>query len=135
MIRRALVGAALLALMGSPSFAGGYSGVDDVNMRQSGVTAVTGTFSATGQSASFIPNAGRPFNISITGTFVGTVELDRFLNGAWQPVTVGVNGTTIQLEQWSATASDQWTEPQAYVSYRLNATAYTSGTITYALSQ
>ena len=100
-----------------------------------GATPVAGAFTATGPSATFFPVARIPFNISIQGTFSGTVELDRYLNGAWQPVTVTTAGTSVQLEQFTAPASDQWLEPQAGVAYRLNATAYGSGTVNYSLSQ
>lgn len=94
-----------------------------------------GSFTATGQSPSFSPTNTRAFNISIQGTFVGTVQLERFLNGVWQPVTVAAGSTITQMAVWSAKASDQWFEPVANVLYRLNCTAYTSGTINYAVGQ
>ncbi len=102
---------------------------------QPGIQPVNGTFAATGQSASWTPLAGQGFNIHLTGTFVGTVQLERQLNGVWAPVTVSAGGSIIQMELWSAPASDVWGEPQYGVSYRLNCTAYTSGTITYQVSQ
>jgi hypothetical protein len=49
-------------------------------------TTVSGTFSATGNSADFIPNVGKfnnsqQFNVHIYGTFVGTVLLERSFDG------------------------------------------------------
>lgn len=96
-------------------------------------TPVASSFTATGQSANFTPIAGRPFNISLWGTFVGSVQLERsFDNGStWLPITAA--GT--QIFVWSASASESNEESEFGVIYRLNCTAYTSGTINYRLSQ
>ncbi len=102
---------------------------------QASIQPVTGSFTATGQSASWVPAAGQGFNIHITGTFVGTVQLERRLNGVWAPLTFSAGGNTTQMEQFAAPASDIWIEPSYGVSYRLNCTAYTSGTIAYQVSQ
>lgn len=102
--------------------------------------AVTGTFTATGQSTGFpprpslggvSPSAG--FNVSLWGTFVGSVQLERsFDNGTtWLPLTAA--GTPLYV--WTAPASEVCEEPEAGVLYRLNCTAYTSGTVNYRLSQ
>lgn len=103
------------------------------NFAPSAKTAITGTFAATGQSASFTPIAGREFNVTLRGTFVATVQLERsFDAGAnWSPITAA--GT--QLYLWTAPASETAEEPQYGVLYRLNDTAYTSGTVTYRISQ
>lgn len=92
--------------------------------------AVTGTFAATGQSASFAP-LGRDFNVSLWGTFVGSVQLERtFDNGAnWLPITA--DGT--QLYVWTAPASESASDPEQQPVYRLNCTAYTSGTVNYRI--
>lgn len=93
----------------------------------------TGTFSATGQSNSVTISPIRPFNVSIWGTFVGSVQLKRSFDGGttWLPITAA--GT--QLYAWTAPASEVAEEPEANVSYRLECTAYTSGTINYRISQ
>lgn len=96
------------------------------------VTLTSGTFTGTGQSAAVVvqPNG---FNVSEWGTFAATVQLERsFDNGVtWLPVTA--NGT--QLELFTAPVSENWAETEAGVLYRLNCTAYTSGTVNYRISQ
>jgi hypothetical protein len=101
---------------------------------------VTGTFTALGQSNAFLPEGlnefgevDHQFNVSLWGTFVATVQLERsFDNGTtWLPLTA--NGT--QVMKWTAPASESTGETEAGVLYRLNCTAYTSGTVNYRLSQ
>jgi hypothetical protein len=93
---------------------------------------VTGTFGATGQSAAFAPISARPFNVSVWGTFSGSVQLERSFDGsAWLPITAA----GMQLYVWSAPASEVAEEPEYGVLYRLNCTAYASGTINYRMSQ
>lgn len=100
--------------------------------------AVTASFTATGQSASFTPEGANtpessaPFNMSLWGTFVGTVQLERSFDSGvtWLPITA--LGTSITF---TAPASEVFAEPEVNVRYRLNCTAYTSGTINYRLSQ
>jgi len=100
-------------------------------------TAITGTFGATGQSASLCPKQGDyhhqsySFNMSLWGTFVGTVQLERsFDNGTtWLPITALGSSIT-----FTAPASESFEEPEVGVIYRLNCTAYTSGTVNYRLS-
>lgn len=102
------------------------------NAEPSGRAPVESTFAATGQSGTFTPVAGRPFNVSVWGTFVGSVQLERsFDDTNWFPITAA--GT--QLYVWTAAASEVAEEAEAGVSYRLNCTAYTSGTISYRISQ
>lgn len=102
------------------------------NNGASGVTAVASTFTGTGQSASFAPTAGRGFNFTLSGTFVGTVRLDRsFDNGStWHPVTA--MGAAVSF---TAPCTEVLEEPESAMRYRVNCVAYTSGTITYRLSQ
>jgi hypothetical protein len=101
---------------------------------------VSGTFAAAGQSSSFKPvmrvMAWGEFNIFLSGTAVATVELERSYNSGttWHKVYAG--GT--QLYTWSYNSinlSETAEEPEPGVVYRLNCTAYTSGTVTYRISQ
>jgi hypothetical protein len=98
---------------------------------------VTGSFGATGQSASFQPRILSKriaqFNVSVWGTFVGTVQLERTFDSGtnWLPITSGGSASF----KYTAPASEQQTEPEQTAQYRLNCTAYTSGTINYRLSQ
>lgn len=58
----------------------------------SNTTPVTGTFTASGQSAAFSPLPGRPVKILLTGVFGGaTVTTMRSVDGAttWNPMTAG----------------------------------------------
>lgn len=91
---------------------------------------VTGSFTAAGQSSaeSF---RGR-FNLTLSGTFVATVRAERsFDDGAtWHPLTSGGSSVT-----FSAPCTEVLDEPEGAVLYRLNCTSYTSGTVTYRLSQ
>lgn len=98
------------------------------------VTNIAATFGATGQSASFRPAAGRPFNVSIWGTFVATVQLERsFDDGStWVVCSRDSAGTNAS---YTAPASLLIEEPEAGVLYRLNCAAYTSGTVSYRISQ
>ncbi|WP_454760575.1 hypothetical protein [Caulobacter segnis] len=100
---------------------------------------VTGTFTATGQSSAFTPTVGsrstiNAFNISASGTFVATVQLERsFDNGDnWFVCSSDASGTTAS---WTAPFSVVGEEPTPGVVYRLNCTAFTSGTVTYRISQ
>ena len=99
----------------------------------SGVTAVVSTFGATGSSATLTPIAGRGFNVSIWGTFSASVQLERSFDGGttWLPITAA----GVQLFVWTAPASEVNQEDQISVAYRLRCTAYTSGTVSYRISQ
>ncbi len=101
------------------------SGTDTANPLSSG------SFAATGQSAPVVLYGD--FNVSLWGAFVGTVALERSFDGGttWLPVSSAA-GTAAS---WTAPVSTTWTEPEHNVAYRLNCTAYTSGTINYRLSQ
>lgn len=101
---------------------------------------VTGSFTATGQSGTFVPTVGArdtntgKFNVSASGTFVATIKLERsFDNGDnWFVCSSDASGTEAS---WTAPFSVVAEEPSAGVLYRLNCTAYTSGTVTYRISQ
>lgn len=92
----------------------------------SGVTAVAATFTSSTQSASFTPQAGRPFNVSLWGTFVASTALERSFDA----------GTTWLPCATARTAPDSFVclEPEYGVLYRLNCT-WTSGTVNYRISQ
>lgn len=99
---------------------------------------ISGTFTATGQSSSFEPDRrtvrDNQFNVTLSGTFVGTVQIERsFDRGAnWRAISRDSAGTAAA---YTAPMSVVVEEPEAGVLYRLNCTAYTSGTITYRISQ
>ena len=132
--------AAILAALGSPFQAGASIGntafgASGPAFAASGKTPITSTFTATGASASFTPIYGRDFNVSIepSTSFVGSVQLERQFAGesTWNQLTAA--GT--QLYVWTAPASETASEPEVGVVYRLHCTAWTSGTISYRISQ
>jgi len=90
------------------------------------VGSVTGTFAATGDSAE-VELVG-PINLSLTGTWVATVKLQRSFDD-------GV--TFLDVASYTANAEELGAkvEPESGVLYRLSCSAYTSGTVTYRLSQ
>jgi hypothetical protein len=88
------------------------------------VASVSGQFTGTGASAS-VALYGK-FNVSVQGFGTATVALQRsFDNGStWNTV-----------ESYTAPTDKVGEEPEAGILYRLNCTAYTSGTIAYRLSR
>lgn len=95
--------------------------------------AVTGSLTATGATNSFRPNGKSPaFNFTVSGTFVGTVRPERSFDDGdtWHPLTA--LGSAISF---TAPCSEVFEEPENYVLYRANCTAYTSGTIAVRMSQ
>lgn len=94
-------------------------------------TAFTGAFSATGASSAF--RLQGHFNFSLYGTFVATVSLERSFDGG----TTWLNCTRSDGSAGTFTApvSLVCLEPEAGVLYRLNCSAYTSGTVSYRLSK
>ena len=100
---------------------------------------VTGSFTATGQSTSFLAY-GR-FNILLygnsgpNGAWTGTVRLERSFDGGTTWIVAGVGGAG-QQASWNtgADVSVVADEPEMGVLYRLNCTAHAAGTINYRLS-
>jgi hypothetical protein len=94
------------------------------------------TFARTGNA---IQTTGADANATYTGAavnYVGTIQLERSFDGGatWIVANIGGSGT---LAQWTAgtPVSLSFGEPEKQTLYRLNCTAYTSGTINYRISQ
>lgn len=84
---------------------------------------VTGTFTGTGVSASLMLE--RHFNISINGGS-GTVQIQRSFD----------DGSTFRkVKEYTADIEETGIEPEGGIYYRLECTAFTSGTISYRLAQ
>jgi hypothetical protein len=104
------------------------------------IKVVSGTFGALGNGTAFMPeNASTPedaapYNIAIFGTFVGTVVLEKsYDNGTtYIPVNRMNTGTPISF---TAPATEVCFEPEDGVLTRFRCSAFTSGTISYRLSQ
>ena len=96
---------------------------------------VQGTFTATGESG-WVPLRG-PFGFTLQGG-VGTVQLERSYDGGVTAYTISKN-TDGDAASYTLTAGQEvgleGFEPEDAVLYRVACTAYTSGTITYRLSQ
>src|SRR5262249_17311740 len=93
---------------------------------------LTGSFAGTGAGSSIAFRDS--FNASIWGVFVGTVVIEKsYDNGSsWSAVSKDPSGAAAS---YTAPASVVVTEPELGILYRLNCSAYTSGTINWRLSQ
>lgn len=94
--------------------------------------ALTGAPGAA-SSGVLAPTDGRRVNVAIWGTFVATVAVERSFDGGttWVPVSRDMIGTATAF---TVPASVQITETESGVLYRLNLSAYTSGTANVRLS-
>jgi hypothetical protein len=111
----------------------GGSAAEGTGFPPSGTSPVTSAFTAAGQSAAFIPLAGRPANISIWGTFAASLQLKRSFDGGTTLLPLTAAGVT--LYAWTAPASESFEETESGVEYFLACTGYTSGTVNYRISQ
>lgn len=104
---------------------------------------VSGTFTGTGSSGSFKPIPQAPqahergtgyFNITLGGTFNATVAIKRsFDDGAtWNTVSRDASGLAAE---YTAPISVVCIEPEQDVIYKLECTAYASGTVNYRISR
>lgn len=95
------------------------------------IVAKTGSFTGTGQSDTVCLKG--QFNVTIWGTFVGTVHMERSFDGGttWVDYTSPNNNAFT----WTGAISTVGEEPEVGVLYRLDCTAFTSGTINYRISQ
>lgn len=125
----ALIAAGNALLTAHSGYLDGVEGLLAAKTIASGRPAVSGTFAATGQSAVFAPISGRDFNVTIAGG-AGAVQMERsFDAGATWFVSI-TDSVRVALPP-SFTLS----EPEYGVQYRLNCTAFTTGPITYRVSQ
>jgi len=97
----------------------------------SGVDAVTGTLDAVEVGAEFEPAPGRDFNITVSGTFVATIVVERSFDSGATWHAKWPSGVYSITDPRSFADS----ESEAGVVYRLNCTAWSSGTATYRMSQ
>jgi hypothetical protein len=101
-------------------------------------TAAQGGVLIAGTFASAVPSGAATiygsFNVSLWGTFAATAQLQRTFDGGatWLAVSSDPAGDPLQ---WTAPASLTWTEVEKQVGYRLACTAWTSGTVSYRVSQ
>lgn len=125
----------------SPAWAGIQGTVSQTPPAGDQANAVmSGTFTTTGQSASF--TAWGDFNILIygsggpNGNWNATVRLERSFDGGTTWLVAGIGGAGQQAiyNTPNQDVSVVAFEAERGVLYRLNCTAYTSGTINYRLS-
>jgi hypothetical protein len=106
----------------------------------SGVSSVAGSFTTASNSGTFVPAAGRTFNVAVWATggiapgssLSGTVYLARSIDGGTTFLPLTANGS--QLESFTTVASETWSESQVGVPYELVCSSVT-GTINYRFSQ
>jgi hypothetical protein len=96
---------------------------------------VAGTFSATGASTPAVVRG--EFNVSLWGTFAGAVQLERSFDGGtgWIACALNREALPVYFAGGGGPVSYRWREIEPDVLYRMNATAITSGTANYRLSQ
>lgn len=101
---------------------------------------VSGSFTGTGHSTCFAVQG--QFNVTIygssppQGTWSATVQLERSFDGGTTWIIDTIQPTQTQAI-WSTASHDvstQFFEPEAGVLYRLDCTAFTSGTANYRMS-
>lgn len=100
---------------------------------------IAGVFTGTGVSSAFVFYGS--FNVLIygsggpNGAWVGSVRLERSFDGGTTYIVCGVGGDGTQaVYSTGADVSIPVNEVERDVAYRLNCTAYTSGTINYRIS-
>lgn len=87
-------------------------------------TTVTSTFTATGFSSTIFVPAGQKLRIQLLNTFVGTVKV-------WVSYDAG---SSYQLESTNTATLVKLTDAQLRnATYKLECSAYTSGTVTYSM--
>jgi hypothetical protein len=91
---------------------------------------VSGTFTATGASQAYCFFG--PFNISVWGTFSGTVLVQRSFDGGTTWLTR--LDTPVGSGSFTAPATFALSEPEQGVSYQLECSVFTSGTVNYRMS-
>lgn len=99
---------------------------------QATVRAVTGTLGAA-TSAPSTEFSGY-FSVNIWGTFSATAVLEKSYDGGttW---LAAQKDTSTAAPSWTAAASVVIYEPESGVLYRIRCSAYTSGTISWRISQ
>jgi hypothetical protein len=98
----------------------------------SGTTPVTGTFTASGNSAVFVAQPGRAVWVKLNGTFSATITVQRCSDGTAttaQAITVGGASYAVFTAPCQEAVSS---EDDTGVGYLLNC-AWTSGTVNYQL--
>jgi hypothetical protein len=100
----------------------------------SAMRKTVGTFAATGQSGWMDARMSFPMNVALFGTFVATVALECSFDGGTTaiPVSRDALGTPATF---TAPVRLVVQEGEGGVPYRWNCTAYTSGTVSWRLSE
>lgn len=100
----------------------------------SGIPSVAGNLSATGNSLTFSPIAGRPFNVRVAGTFTGNYQIQRLLSGdSWQTISRDSAGNSAVYAD-NIPFNGTLVESEAGATYRIAFTR-TTGSIDYRFSQ
>jgi hypothetical protein len=88
------------------------------------IAALSGNMTGTGATSSVSLEGG--FNLSLSGFGTATVAAQRSFDGG---------STWVTIDSFTSDTEQRAVESESGVLYRLNCTAYTSGTIAYRLSR
>ena len=102
-------------------------------MTTAGKTFVESTFTATGVSEG-VPIQGHA-NVLIGGTFVATVQVQKSFDGGATWFVVSRDSAGALAEYTSPGFNGTIIEPESQILYRLECTAFTSGTVVYRISR
>ena len=99
----------------------------------SATLVVTGTLASVAAGSAFLAPSSGVFNLALWGTFSATLRFEKSYDGGttWIPVSRDLTGTDATFV---APGSLQIRDTEAGNLYRVNCTAYTSGTVNYRLS-
>lgn len=86
---------------------------------------VTGTFGATGVSSVIPGNKQGSMGLTLSGTWAATVDMQWSYDGG---------ATWVDIDSYTANTNKVVLSPSDLILYRLECSAYTSGTVTYGLA-
>jgi hypothetical protein len=97
-------------------------------------SVIASTFTSATTGNAILCSANRlEFNVAIWGTFVATVQLEKSYDGGTTWIVVA-RDTTGATASYSSPCAFSVRDIEAGNLYRLNCTAFTSGTVNYRLS-
>ena len=96
-------------------------------------TIASGTIAALNATVAVALNADSAMRVQITGTWVGTLQFEATVDGTtWVPINAVQAGSTI-IPQNTTTNGTFSPTPSGFASFRVNATAWNSGTATVSI--
>ena len=102
-------------------------------MTNAGKTVVEGTFTGTGVSEG-VPIQGHA-NVLIGGSFVATIQVQKSFDGGDNWFIVSRDSAGALAEYTSPGFNGTIIEPESQILYRLECTAFTSGSVVFRISR